>query len=63
MKDVRFFKQRLLNNYDEDWTVIPNLDLVLEEEDDKRSVAHLMLKEKMKEEKLEEGTTGTLSII
>ncbi|KAJ8923168.1 hypothetical protein NQ315_001722 [Exocentrus adspersus] len=54
LKDVRFFKQRLLNNYDEDWTVIPNLDLSLEEEEDKRSVAHLMLKDKIKEEKLEE---------
>ncbi|XP_018570444.1 HMG1/2-like protein [Anoplophora glabripennis] len=54
LKDVRFFKQRLLNNFDEDWTVIPNLDMALEEEDDKRSVAHLMLKDKIKEEKLDE---------
>ncbi|KAJ8928127.1 hypothetical protein NQ314_019353, partial [Rhamnusium bicolor] len=55
LKDVKFFKQRLLNNYDEDWTVIPSVELTLEEEEDKRSVAHLMLKEKIKEEKLDEG--------
>ncbi|KAJ8957422.1 hypothetical protein NQ318_004902 [Aromia moschata] len=54
LKDVRFFKEKLLKNYDEDWTVIPNLDLGLDDEDDKRSVAHLMLKDKIKEEKIEE---------
>ncbi|EFA08580.1 uncharacterized protein LOC103313877 isoform X1 [Tribolium castaneum] len=52
-KEVNFFRKRLLNNYGEDWTVIPNLDLIKEEEDSK-SVAFLMLKDKLKEEKCEE---------
>lgn len=47
----------MLNNYEEDWTVIPNMDLNIDEEDDKRSVAHLILKDKIKEEKLEDGKT------
>lgn len=59
MKDVKFMKQRLLHNYDEDWSVIPReIQLsALEEEEDHHgvSVAHLMLKEKIKEEKQEEG--------
>lgn len=52
---MKFFKQRLMNNYEEEWPVIPNTDLNLDEEDDKRSIAHLMLKDKIKEEKLDEG--------
>lgn len=51
-KEVKFFRKRLQNNYGEDWTIIPNLDLIKEEEDSK-SVAYLMLKDKIKEEKLE----------
>lgn len=51
-KEVKFFRKRLQNNYGEDWAVIPNLDLVKEEEDTK-SVTYLMLKDKIKEEKVE----------
>lgn len=51
-KEVKFFKKRLLNNYSEDWSVIPNLDIVKEEdESNTKSVAYLMLKDKIKEEK------------
>ncbi|KAJ3624304.1 hypothetical protein MTP99_017940 [Tenebrio molitor] len=52
-KEVKFFKKRLHNNYGEDWAVIPNLDIVKEEEETK-SVAYLMLKDKIKEEKADE---------
>ncbi|KAG5889302.1 hypothetical protein JTB14_031949 [Gonioctena quinquepunctata] len=54
LKDVKFFKQRLLNNYDEDWNVIPQTDFIFDDEDDKRSIVHLMLKDKIKEEKIDE---------
>mgnify|MGYP005984375401 CR=1 FL=1 len=50
---MKFFRKRLQNNYGEDWAVIPNLDIVKEEEDSK-SVAYLMLKDKLKDEKGEE---------
>ncbi|RZC37942.1 high mobility group B protein 13-like [Asbolus verrucosus] len=52
-KEVKFFKKRLQNNYGEDWAVIPNLDIVKDEEETK-SVAYLMLKDKIKEEKVDE---------
>jgi len=52
-KEVKFFKKRLINNYGEDWATIPNLEIVKEEEDTK-SVAFLMLRDKIKEEKIEE---------
>ncbi|CAH0564854.1 unnamed protein product [Brassicogethes aeneus] len=51
-KEVNFFKQRLLKNYSEDWTVIPKTNLIKEEEDTKPS--NLVAKERIKEEKLEE---------
>ncbi|XP_023026067.1 uncharacterized protein [Leptinotarsa decemlineata] len=54
LKDVKFFKQRLLNNYEEDWNVISNSNFNFDEDDDKRAVAHLMFKDKIKEEKLDE---------
>ncbi|XP_057665538.1 high mobility group protein B3-like [Diorhabda carinulata] len=54
LKDIKFFKQRLLNNYEEDWSVIPNLDEALNEEGDKRSIQHLLLSGKIKEEKFDE---------
>ncbi|VEN47896.1 unnamed protein product [Callosobruchus maculatus] len=52
-KDVKFLKHRLLHNYDEDWSVIPNSE-VAPEEDDKKAVAHLVMKDKIKEEKIED---------
>lgn len=54
LKEVKFFKQRLLNNYVEDWTVVPISDSILDEDDDKKSYSHLV-KDKLKEEKNDEG--------
>ncbi|XP_019867853.1 high mobility group protein B3 [Aethina tumida] len=53
LKEVSFFKQRLMKNYSEDWSVIPRLDIVKDDEDSK-TVAQMMLKEKIKEEKPDE---------
>lgn len=56
LKEVKFFKQRLLNNYVEDWSVIPIPDINLDEEDDeKKAITHLISKDAIKEEKHEEG--------
>lgn len=56
LKEVKFFKQRLLNNYVEDWTVVPVSDTNLDEdEDDNKFMPHLISKDKVKEEKNEEG--------
>lgn len=56
LKEVHFFKQRLLNNNGEDWSIVPVLDSNLEDdEDDKKSVSLLASKEKTKEEKTEDG--------
>lgn len=49
-KEVKFFQKRLLQNYGEDWTVIPNTDLVKEEP----HCSNMIVKtEKIKEEKLD----------
>ncbi|CAH1954276.1 unnamed protein product [Acanthoscelides obtectus] len=53
LKDVKYLRNRLMQNYDEDWSVIPNTDLVAEE-DDKKAVGHLIMKDRIKEEKPEE---------
>nr|CAI5858331.1 unnamed protein product [Callosobruchus analis] len=53
IKDVKFLKHRLLQNYDEDWSVIPNNEVV-HEEDDKKAVPHLIMKERVKEEKIDD---------
>lgn len=55
LKEVKFFKQRLLNNYVEDWSVVPISDTNLDEDEDKKSVSHLISKDKIKEEKCDEG--------
>lgn len=53
---MKFFKQRLLNNYVEDWTIIPMSDTNLDEdEDNKKTISHLIPKDKIKEEKNDEG--------
>lgn len=55
LKEVKFFKQRLLNNYVEDWSVVPISDTNLDEDEDKKSISHLISKDKIKEEKCDEG--------
>lgn len=52
---MKFFKQRLLNNYAENWTVIPNLDLIKEEEDTKPTHLHGKVS-KIKDEPLDNVT-------
>ncbi|XP_072384303.1 uncharacterized protein [Diabrotica undecimpunctata] len=53
LKDIKFFKQRLLLNYEEDWAVIPNTDESMVEEDDKKAI-QLILPGKIKEEVVDE---------
>lgn len=56
LKEVNFFKQRLMNNYVEDWSIIPISDTNLDEdEDNKKTIPHLIPKDKIKEEKNDEG--------
>lgn len=55
LKDIKFFKQRLINNYEEDWTVIPDIEHTLNKEDDKKAVANVFIASKIKEEKIDEG--------
>lgn len=50
---MKFFKQRLLNNYIEDWTVVPISDSTLEEENNKK-FSH-SVREKISDEKNDEG--------
>lgn len=53
---MKFFKQRLLNNYVEDWSVVPISDANFDEDDDdKKSLSSIVLKDKIKEEKNDEG--------
>ncbi|CAG9865533.1 unnamed protein product [Phyllotreta striolata] len=54
LKDIKFFKQKLLTNHEEDWTVIPNQDAISNIEEDKKPLTNLF-PAKIKEEKLEEG--------
>ncbi|KAK9883268.1 hypothetical protein WA026_001452 [Henosepilachna vigintioctopunctata] len=51
-KEVQFFKNRLLQNYGEDWTVVPNTDIVKEEPHNNKT--NIVKTEKIKEEKVEE---------
>ncbi|XP_044759740.1 high mobility group protein B1-like [Coccinella septempunctata] len=52
-KEVQFFKKRLLQHYGEDWSVIPNTDLVKEEPHGSKS--NVVVKtEKIKEEKFDD---------
>lgn len=51
-KEVKFFKNRLLQHYGEDWSVIPNTDIVKDELHSGKS--NVVVKtEKIKEEKLD----------
>ncbi|XP_028150397.1 uncharacterized protein LOC114343726 [Diabrotica virgifera virgifera] len=54
LKDIKFFKQRLLLNYEEDWAVIPNTDESMVEEDDKKAIQLLIPPVKIKEEVVDE---------
>ncbi|KAF7265682.1 hypothetical protein GWI33_020766 [Rhynchophorus ferrugineus] len=54
-KEVNFFRQRLLRNYGEDWSIIPPDILSDEEEDIKPAISNILSKDKIKQEKNEDG--------